>query len=45
METNDNSENRVISYHKIRLSVGFIGMLLPLVLWFGNTPAAQSLPA
>ena len=37
METNDNSENRVISYHKIRLSVGFIGMLLPLVLWLGNT--------
>ena len=32
METN----NHVISYRKIRRSIGFIGLLLPLVLWFGN---------
>jgi hypothetical protein len=30
------NESRVISYHKIRLLVGIIGMLLPFVLWFGN---------
>lgn len=30
-------ENRVISYHKIRLAVGVIGMLLPFSLWMLNT--------
>ncbi len=35
-------ENRVISYHKIRLAVGIIGMLLPLSLWFLNTIINES---
>jgi hypothetical protein len=35
-------ENRVISYHKIRLAVGFIGMLLPFMLWLLNTILNES---
>lgn len=31
------NENRVISYHKIRRSVGIIGMLLPFTLWLLNS--------
>jgi len=30
-------ENRVISYHKMRLAVGVIGILLPFSLWIFNT--------
>ncbi len=43
MEANQNSnnntgsENRVISYHKIRIAVGFIGILLPFSLWLLNS--------
>lgn len=33
----DGSQNRVIAYHKIRLSIGFIGIFLPFALWIGNT--------
>lgn len=35
-------ENRVISYHKIRLAVGLIGMLLPFSLWILNTILNES---
>lgn len=34
--------NRVISYHKIRRSVGIIGMLLPFCLWIMNTIINES---
>lgn len=37
-----NNENRLISYHKIRRSVGIIGMLLPFALWITNTIINES---
>ena len=37
-----NNEDRVISYHKIRRSVGIIGMLLPFSLWLFNTIINES---
>lgn len=40
--TDKNNENRVMSYHKIRLAVGFIGMLLPFSLWMLNTILNES---
>ncbi|MCW2119392.1 hypothetical protein [Flavobacterium sp. 7A] len=33
----DQPQNHVVTYLKIRLSIGLIGMLLPFVLWAGNT--------
>ncbi|WP_156900355.1 hypothetical protein [Flavobacterium filum] len=35
-------ENRIISYHKIRLAVGIIGMLLPFCLWILNAIINES---
>jgi hypothetical protein len=37
LKPNSGDENRVISYHKIRIAVGFIGILLPFCLWIGNS--------
>ena len=33
----ENSQYQVITYLKIRLFIGLIGVLLPFVLWLGNT--------
>jgi len=42
LSSHPHPENRVISYHKIRLAVGVIGMLLPFCLWIFNAIINES---